>query len=64
MKNPRTAKKRKPEPSKAGRPRPAPAKAGGKKLGYADDAGHPGGRQDLSAKTEVEAEHDGGSRHG
>jgi hypothetical protein len=27
-------------------------------LGYADDAGHPGGLPDLEHKTETEAEHD------
>jgi hypothetical protein len=27
-------------------------------LGYAQGAGHPGGEQDLDAKTESEAEHD------
>jgi len=29
----------------------------GPNLGRADDAGHPGGRQDLDAKTESEDEH-------
>jgi hypothetical protein len=33
-------------------------------LGYAQDAGHPGGLQDLRAKTETEAEHDVWKRHG
>jgi hypothetical protein len=35
-----------------------------KSLGYAQDAGHPGGLQDLRAKTETEAEHDAWERHG
>jgi hypothetical protein len=35
-----------------------------KTLGYAEDAGHPGGLQDLRAKTDTEAEHDVWERHG
>jgi hypothetical protein len=35
-----------------------------KKLGYAQDAGHPGGGQDLDDKTETEGEHDAWERHG
>jgi len=44
-----------------------PVTAGGRRrttLGYAQDAGHPGGRQDLRAKTDTEAEHDVWQRHG
>jgi hypothetical protein len=33
-------------------------------LGYAQDAGHPGGLQDLGAKSDTEAEHDSWERHG
>lgn len=40
----------------------APARK--KTLGYAQDAGHPGGLQDLRVKTETEAEHDEGKRRG
>jgi hypothetical protein len=44
-----------------------PVTAGGRRrttLGYAQDAGHPGGLQDLRAKTDTEAEHDVWQRHG
>jgi hypothetical protein len=33
-------------------------------LGRAQDAGRPGGQQDLRVKTETEAEHDSWNRHG
>jgi hypothetical protein len=33
-------------------------------LGYAQDAGHPGGLQDLRAKTDTETERDVWDRHG
>lgn len=52
-------------PKKERRPRPgeeAPESAG-KTLGYGDDTGHPGGLQDLEAKTETEEEHDSWKRH-
>jgi hypothetical protein len=32
-------------------------------LGYAQDAGHPGGEQDLDAKSDTEGEHDVFGRH-
>jgi hypothetical protein len=48
-----------------GEPRSTPAgRRKGTALGYAQDAGHPGGLQDLGAKTDTEAEHEGWERHG
>ncbi len=35
-----------------------------KTLGYGQDAGHPGGQQDLRAKIDTEGEHDVWKRHG
>jgi len=48
----------------AGDTRSSSAPTGGAALGYAQDAGHPGGLQDLRAKTETEGEHDAWGRHG
>jgi hypothetical protein len=33
-------------------------------LGYAEDAGHPGGLQNLPAKSDTETEHDAWEQHG
>jgi hypothetical protein len=52
-------------------PAPEPAERSGSRedlkkdadLGYAQDAGRPGGEQDLDAKTETEGEHDSFGRH-
>jgi len=45
-------------------PSGAADRRGRKTLGYAQDAGHPGGLQDLRAKTDTETEHDAWGRHG
>jgi hypothetical protein len=62
-----TSREKKPGSPPKARGESAPSAAGRRKrstLGYAQDAGHPGGLQDLRAKTDTEAEHDVWERHG
>jgi hypothetical protein len=61
----RKSKRGQPSARHADRPdERAPATPPDESLGYAQDAGHPGGLQDLRKKRDTEDEHDTWERHG